>query len=493
MCKMPQSLNQLGLTARSRQSVKITGISANSRAIKEGFLFAALPGNQTHGAQYISQALQNGASAILTDKTGIDIARHDLSYSNAAVIVSENPQQVLAHTAAIWFGKQPRTIVAVTGTNGKTSVVNFVRQIWMELGYAAINVGTTGVEGWLSESLALTTPDPMTLHQVLAKATSQEVTHVAMEASSHGLAQYRLDGVQIQAAAFSNLSHDHLDYHQTIEEYFDTKLDLFRRVLIPAGIAVVNLNDPKGTKVCSVVKTSGRKVMTVGRLQGDLSLMGQRFDECGQEVAFTYQGKTHSIRLDLIGGFQAENVLLACGLVIATGENPDQVFDVLPKLTTVRGRMQLAAVRDNKASIYVDFAHTPDALIAALKSLRLHIMGKLIAIIGAGGDRDRSKRSLMGRAASAHADTVFVTDDNPRHEEPSQIRADVIAGTKDAIEVSDRAEAILRGVDMLNPGDALLIAGKGHETVQIVGNVTYPFDDVEHASIAAAVLDGRYV
>ena len=493
MDKISQSLHQLGLTARSGQLAEITGISANSRAIKEGFLFAALPGTQTHGGQYIAQALQQGASAVLTDKTGIDIAKQDLSHSNAAVIISENPQQVLAHTAALWFGKQPSTIVAITGTNGKTSVANFVRQIWMELGHAAINVGTTGVEGWMSESLALTTPDPVTLHQILAKATSHEVTHVAMEASSHGLAQYRLDGVQIQAAAFSNLSHDHLDYHETIDEYFEAKLDLFRRVLIPAGTAVVNVDDPKGSKVCSIAKTSGHNVVTVGRSQGDLSLTGQRFDHCGQDVIFYYLGKAHSVRLNLIGKFQAENVLLACGLAIATGEKPDRVFNTLPKLTTVRGRMQLAAVRNNNASIYVDFAHTPDALITALKSLRLHVMGKLIAIIGAGGDRDKSKRVLMGRAASAHADIVLVTDDNPRYEDPSQIRADVMAGATKAIEVSDRAEAILRGVDMLDHGDALLIAGKGHETVQIVGNVTYPFNDVEQASIAAAVLDGRNV
>jgi UDP-N-acetylmuramoyl-L-alanyl-D-glutamate--2,6-diaminopimelate ligase len=485
-----QKLSQLALTARAGRDPEITGMAVDSRDVRDGFLFAALPGTRVHGGEFIQYALRMGAAAILTDSKGAEIAAAELEASEAALIVVQDPRQVLAYTAALWFGAQPETMIAVTGTNGKTSVATFVRQIWTELGHDAVNLGTTGVEGSWTAPLAHTTPEPITLHRCLAEAAAQGVTHAAMEASSHGLEQRRLDGVQLAAAGFSNFTQDHLDYHDTFEAYFAAKAGLFRRVLPVDGTAVINLDDPKGAEMRAIAAARGQTVLTVGQGVGDLSLLNQRFDATGQDLRFSWQGKVHQTRLHLIGGFQAENVLLACGLVIAGGEDPERVFETLPHLQTVRGRMQLSATRSNGAAVFVDYAHTPDAVSTALKALRPHVMGRLIAIVGAGGDRDAIKRPLMGQAAADNADVVFVTDDNPRSEDPSLIRTAVMAGAPDATEVGDRAEAILRGVDALQPGDALLIAGKGHETGQIVGDDVLPFDDVEQASVAVAALDG---
>ncbi len=486
-----KKLSQLALTARGGANPDITGLAVDSREVKDGFLFAALPGTRVHGGEFIQFALRMGAAAILTDARGAEIAASELAASDAALIVVEDPRQALAGAAALWFGAQPQTIVAVTGTNGKTSVATFVRQIWTELGHAAVNLGTTGVEGAWTAPLVHTTPEPITLHRCLAAAAGNGVTHAAMEASSHGLEQRRLDGVHLSAAGFSNFTQDHLDYHETFEAYFTAKMGLFDRVLPQDGTAVVNLSDPKGAQVRRIAEQRGQTVLTVGLGDADLCLMNQRFDATGQDLRFSWQGKTHLTRLNLIGGFQAENVLLAAGLVIAAGDEPERVFETLPYLTTVRGRMQLAATRENGAAVFVDYAHTPDAVATALKAMRPHVMGRLIAIVGAGGDRDATKRPLMGRAAADHADIVFVTDDNPRSEDPATIRAAVMDGAPEATEVGDRAEAILRGIDALQPGDALLIAGKGHETGQIVGDQVLPFDDAEQASIAVAALDGR--
>ncbi|MBO9432600.1 UDP-N-acetylmuramoyl-L-alanyl-D-glutamate--2,6-diaminopimelate ligase [Ruegeria sp. R13_0] len=486
-----KKLSQLALTARGGANPDITGLAVDSREVKDGFLFAALPGTRVHGGEFIQFALRMGAAAILTDAEGAQIAEAELAASDAALVVVEDPRQALAGSAALWFGTQPQTIVAVTGTNGKTSVATFVRQIWAELGHAAVNLGTTGVEGAWTAPLAHTTPEPITLHRCLSEAAENGVTHAAMEASSHGLEQRRLDGVHLAAAGFSNFTQDHLDYHETFEAYFAAKMGLFDRVLPQDGTAVINLSDPKGAQVRKITEARGQSVLTVGLGEADLCLMNQRFDSTGQDLRFSWQGKTFQTRLNLIGGFQAENILLACGLVIAAGDDPERVFETLPHLTTVRGRMQLAATRDNGAAVFVDYAHTPDAVATALKALRPHVMGRLIAIVGAGGDRDATKRPLMGKAAANHADIVFVTDDNPRSEDPASIRAAVMEGAAEATEVGDRAEAILRGIDALQPGDALLIAGKGHETGQIVGDQVLPFDDVEQASISVAALDGR--
>ena len=486
-----KTLSELGLTARNGRDLRISGLAIDSRAVREGFLFAALPGSKMHGGEFIGYALRMGASTILTDAQGAALAAEALRASSATLITVEDPREALARTAALWFGGQPATMVAVTGTNGKTSVATFTRQIWTALGHAAINIGTTGIEGAWEASSSHTTPDAITLHKVLADAAAAGVTHAAMEASSHGLDQRRLEGVRLRAAGFTNFTQDHLDYHATMEAYFAAKSALFSRVLPDDGTAVINLNDPKGAELAAMAGARGQNLLTVGHAAVcDLRILGQRFDATGQDLRLHYQGRNVQFRLNLIGGFQAENVALAAGLVIASGSPPADVFAALPGLTGVRGRMQLAATRANGAAVYVDYAHTPDAVVTALKALRPHVMGRLIIVFGAGGDRDRGKRPLMGHAAHENADVVFVTDDNPRGEDPATIRAAIMAACPEATEVGDRAEAILRGVDALQPGDALLIAGKGHETGQIIGSEVYPFDDTEQASIAVAALDG---
>ncbi|MBD9525919.1 UDP-N-acetylmuramoyl-L-alanyl-D-glutamate--2,6-diaminopimelate ligase [Paracoccus sp. PAR01] len=486
-------LSLLGLRGDKGRDPDVTGISVDSRETRPGHLFAALPGSARHGGEFIQYALRQGAGAILTDRQGADIAAAELAASDAALVVAEDPRAALAGAAALWFAAQPETMVGITGTSGKTSVATFTRQIWQELGHKAISLGTMGVQGDYQSKLAHTTPDPLTLHRVLAEAAAAGVTHAAMEASSHGLDQRRLDGVRLKAGGFTNFSQDHLDYHKDFDDYFSAKALLFNHILDEGAGAVINIDDPRGRQMAQIARDRGLALTTVGRDgAADLRILGQRYDATGQDLRFSWQGQAHLIRLSLIGGFQAENVLAAAGLVIAAGDDPSRVFDTLPQLTTVRGRMELAAMRDNGAAVFVDYSHKPGALASALQSLRPHVMGRIIVVFGAGGDRDRLKRPLMGEAAREFADLVFVTDDNPRSEDPAAIRAEVMAGAgPEAIEVGDRAEAILRGVDALQPGDALLIAGKGHETGQIIGNDIYPFDDAEQASVAVAALDGK--
>ncbi|WP_417240479.1 UDP-N-acetylmuramoyl-L-alanyl-D-glutamate--2,6-diaminopimelate ligase [Celeribacter halophilus] len=492
---MMKSLSELGLTAQSggeaRNRTRITGLSVDSRRVEPGHLFAALPGAHAHGAEFVPMALTMGASAILTDPEGARLAAEAVAEHDPALVVVEDPRQALAYAAALFFGAQPEVMVAVTGTNGKTSVATFTRQIWQLLGARAINIGTTGVEGDWQAPSPHTTPEPITLHGMLSRAVKAGVTHGAMEASSHGLAQRRLDGVELTAAAFTNFTQDHLDYHATFEAYFAAKAGLFTRVLAEDGVAVVNIDDAKGMEIEGLCAERGIDVMRVGRSDAsDLRVVAQRFDPTGQNLRVDFVGNIYQIRLDLIGGFQAENVMAAAGLVMACGADPEEVFSCLPELVGVRGRMQHAATRGNGATVFVDYAHTPDAVATAIKALRPHVMGRVVSIVGAGGDRDKTKRPLMGQAAAENADLVIVTDDNPRSEDPAAIRAEVLAGAPEAIEVGDRAEAILRGVDALQPGDALLICGKGHESGQIVGDNVYPFDDVEQASMAVSALDG---
>ncbi|WP_114967227.1 UDP-N-acetylmuramoyl-L-alanyl-D-glutamate--2,6-diaminopimelate ligase [Alkalilacustris brevis] len=492
--KRPQgavSLADLGLTAREGAEAAITGLAVDSRDVKPGHLFAALPGNRFHGGGFITYALRMQAGAVLTDAEGASMAADELRAAQVPVIVAEDPRQALAYAAALWFGRQPETMVAVTGTNGKTSVASFTRQIWVGLGHAAANLGTTGVEGAFSAPLAHTTPEPVTLHRLLAEMAEAGVTHAAMEASSHGLAQRRLDGVRLAAAGFTNLSQDHLDYHADLDDYFDAKAGLFTRVLPDDGAAVINLDDPRGPELARRATARGQRVIGVGRAEAaDLRLLAQQPEPTGQILRCAWQGEVFQQRLALIGAFQAENVLVAAGLAIATGEEPARVAAQLPRLEGVRGRMQHVATRANGAPVFVDYAHTPAALATALQSLRPHVLGRLVVVFGAGGDRDRAKRPMMGAAAAEHADIIYVTDDNPRSEPPGDIRAAILAACPEAHDVGDRAEAILRGVDALGPGDALLIAGKGHETGQIVGGTVYPFDDAEQASIAVAALNG---
>jgi len=494
MAEQAKSLTELGLTALAGREAHVTGLAVDSRDVKEGYLFAALPGARMHGGEFIQYALRMGAGAVLTDRQGAEVARAELDASDAALVIAEDPRQALAYAAALWFGRQPETVVAVTGTNGKTSVASFTRQIWSLLGLPSVNLGTTGVEGAWETPLAHTTPEPITLHRTLAEIAAQDIDHAAMEASSHGLAQRRLDGVNLCAAAFTNLSQDHLDYHTDFDDYFAAKAGLFDRVLSVDGVAVVNIDDARGPQIADIAEARGQELITVGRdAHANLRIRAQRYDATGQELRFDWNGRPRQVRLDLIGGFQAENVLTAAGLVIASGCDPARVFDTLQDLQGVRGRMELAATRDNGGAGFVDYSHTPEALRTALRALRPHVLGRLIVVFGAGGDRDTAKRPMMGQAAQEEADVVIVTDDNPRSEDPAAIRAAILAACPGATEVGDRAEAILRGVDALQPGDALLVAGKGHETGQIVGDDVFPFDDVEQASVAVAALDGRLV
>lgn len=495
---MLMELEALGLLAGASRAgdwsgsiPAITGLSVDSRLTREGHIFAALPGMRTHGAEFVPYALRMGAVAILTDARGVEIAEAAAGPLRVPVIVQEDPRRGLALAASRFYGRQPEVLVAVTGTNGKTSVASFTRQIWETLGERAVNFGTVGVEGAVTRSLTHTTPEPITLHALLADLVDQGVTHAAMEASSHGLEQRRLDGVHLAAAAFTNITRDHLDYHPDFDAYFRAKLGLFERVLPRGAAAVINLSDPHAQRVWEAAESRGARVIGIGEAaEATIRIEGRRFDAEGQEVLFSHGGERHKIRLDLIGGFQAENALVAAGLAIATGAEPAAVVAALPGLRAVRGRMERAAVRANGAGVYVDYAHTPDALRTALAALRPHVMGRLVVLFGAGGDRDRGKRPLMGEAAAAGADVVYVTDDNPRTEDPAAIRAEVLAGCPEANEIGDRAEAILTAVDALGPGDALLIAGKGHETGQIVGDAVFPFDDIEQASVAVAALDG---
>lgn len=491
-------LEALGLLTGTRRAgdwsddlPALTGISVDSRGVEPGHLFAAIPGAAVHGAAYVETALRMGAAALLTDTEGLALAEAACGTLAVPIIVSDQPRRTLALAASRWFAGQPEIIVAVTGTNGKTSVASFTRQIWELLGETAVNFGTTGVEGAIAASLSHTTPEPVTLHRLLADLADRGVTHAAMEASSHGLDQHRLDGVDLAAAGFTNISRDHLDYHADAEAYLAAKLGLFGRVLPRGATAVVNIDDSAGGRVLDLAESRRQAVLAVGRAEdADLRLLGQRFDATGQEVVLAWGGRSHRARLDLIGGFQAHNVLVAAGLAIGSGAESDQVLEALSGLRTVRGRMEKAAERANGATVFVDYAHTPDALRTALHSLRPHVLGRLLVVFGAGGDRDRGKRPLMGEAAAQEADLVFVTDDNPRTEDPAAIRAAVRAACPEATEIGDRAEAILTAVDALQPGDVLLIAGKGHETGQIVGHDLLPFDDIEQASVAVAALDG---
>lgn len=483
-----KALSDLGLT--HPLNPRITGLSVDSREVKPGHLFCAMPGVNLHGATFIEYAQRMGAAAVLTDSAGAQIA----SDCTLPVVISEEPRAAMARAAALWFGGQPEVMIAVTGTNGKTSVATFTRQIWEHLGLKAVNFGTTGVEGSVAAALSHTTPEPLTLHRLLKNLKDQGVSHAAMEASSHGLEQRRLDAVTLGAAGFTNFTQDHLDYHDGFEAYFKAKAGLFARVLPQGATAVLNIDDPVAPRLVEIAKSRQISVLSVGNADfADLRLLGQRFDATGQDVRFSYGGEVHLVRLDLVGGFQASNALLAAGLAIASGSKAGDVFKALGHLTTVTGRMQLAATRANGAAVYVDYAHTPDALATALKAMRPHVMGRLVVVFGAGGDRDKGKRPMMGAAAKENADVLIVTDDNPRSEDPGQIRAAILESCPEASEIGDRATAILTGVDALGPGDALLIAGKGHETGQIVGDDLLEFNDSEQASVAVAALDGRGV
>ncbi|HEX5958174.1 MAG TPA: UDP-N-acetylmuramoyl-L-alanyl-D-glutamate--2,6-diaminopimelate ligase, partial [Hyphomicrobiaceae bacterium] len=396
------------------------------------------------------------------------------------VVVSADPRRALALMAARFYGVQPETIVAVTGTSGKTSVADFARQIFAALGHKAASLGTIGlVTPDARRYGSLTSPDPVTLHRTLADLAQSGVTHTALEASSHGLDQHRVDGLQLKAAAFTNLGHDHLDYHPSVEAYLGAKLRLFSEVLPPDGIAVVNADCEQAPEVIAAARHAGRKATTVGKAGDTLKLEAVERERFAQRLRIRYAGKATDVRLPLLGAYQAGNALLAAGLALATGEAGERVLPALEKLDGVKGRLEvMGLVRGGL--VVIDYAHKPDALAAALTALRPFAPGRLICVFGCGGDRDTAKRPIMGQIASALADTVIVTDDNPRSEDPKAIRAAILAGTgRSAREIGDRAEAIAAGARLLGAGDVLLVAGKGHETGQIVGDTVLPFSDHE--------------
>ncbi len=458
--------------------LELAGVAADSRKVKPGDLFVAVPGTKSDGLAFAPQAISAGAVAVMAERAA------DMP-ADIAFIEVRDVHRALALGAAAFFPRQPATIAAVTGTSGKTSVAAFTRQIWAALGFNAASIGTIGVVSPAGQTYgSLTTPDPIELHRTLHQLAGEGVTHLALEASSHGLEQRRLDGVRIADGGFTNLSRDHLDYHPTMEAYLAAKLRLFDTLIVADGTAVVCVDDCYAGQVVDAARKRGLKVMTVGVHGDDIKLIDGAIDGFGQVVTITHKGSTYRIRLPLVGAFQVENAALAAGLVIATGGDPARVFASLEKLHGAKGRLELAGSK-NGAPIFIDYAHKPDALQKALAALRPYARGKLTVVFGAGGDRDKGKRPLMGRIATENADRVIVTDDNPRSENPAAIRAEILAAAAGATEIGDRAEAIRQAITGLEDGDLLLIAGKGHETGQIVGDRVLPFSD--HDAVAAAL------
>lgn len=453
--------------------VDITSLSADSRTVAPGGVFVALKGTKMDGARFISQAIHRGAAAVLADEeVSVKIP------PGYPLIRVANPHQALARAAARFYARQPEIMVAVTGTNGKTSVVSFVRQIWKMLGFTPASLGTLGVSAPAGHrSLNRTTPDPVTLHALLSDLQGEGVTHAAVEASSHGLAQYRLDGVKLTAAAFTNLSRDHLDYHNTVESYFAAKTRLFAELLPRGAGAVVNVDSGYGRRIAAIAREGNLTLATVGKTGADLRLTGRRREGMGQRLTIAFGGREHSVFLPLLGDFQAENALLAAGLVIATGGPGEMVAQVLGRLKGADGRLEYVAMTPKAAPIYVDYAHTPDALDTVLRAVRPYVSGRLVVVFGAGGDRDHGKRALMGQAVARYGDVAIVTDDNPRMEDPAVIRRAVLTGCPDACEIGDRGEAIAYGMSILKKGDVMLVAGKGHESGQAVGDTILPFSD----------------
>lgn len=459
--------------------VAVTGIAVDSRAVKPGDVFFALAGVKTDGARFIDQAIGTGAVAVVSDR----VPEND---NRAAFIAVPNPRRALALAAARFYPRQPQTIAAVTGTSGKTSVAVFTRQIWQQFGFAAASIGTIGlVSPKRTVYGSLTTPDPIALHRSLDEIAGEGVTHLAFEASSHGLDQHRLDGVRVSAGAFTNLSRDHMDYHPTVEHYLAAKLRLFTDLVVDGGAAVIAADHDHSAAVIEAARLRRLRIMTVGRSGEAIQLLAAAVDGFAQKLTLEHDGKQYQVRLPLVGEFQIENAMVAAGLVIATGGDPARVFAALENLQGAPGRLELVGER-NGAPVFVDYAHKPDALAKALEALRPYTKRKLVVVFGAGGDRDAGKRPLMGAIAAENADTVIITDDNPRSENPAAIRAAIMAAAKGATDIADRNEAIRAAVAGLQQGDALLIAGKGHETGQIVGDKVLPFSDHEAAVAALA-------
>lgn len=461
-------------TGLSGPEMQVMGLTADSREVLPGFLFAALDGVKLKGSAFIAQAIERGA--------GVVVAAEAKSQKSVPVLGHANPRQALALCARNFFEYMPSTIAAVTGTNGKTSVATLLRQIWSLTGHKAASIGTLGVEadGYNSD-LTHTTPDPVQLHAALRDLVAVGVSHCAMEASSHGLEQYRLDGVQIRCAGFTNLTQDHLDYHGTLAAYRDAKFRLFTDILSADGVAVVNIATDVGRALEEKLRHLGRSVVTVGTPAAMINVVGGAVTETGQAIQISWDGKTYDCFMPLVGGFQCENLAIALAMASATGVDRDAAVAIIDKLEAPTGRMQYVGATPAGAHVYVDYAHTPDALARALDSLRAHCAHALHVVFGCGGDRDTAKRPMMGAVAKAQADFVIVTDDNPRSEAPEAIRAQIHAACSGALDIADRKRAIQTALKNATEGDIILIAGKGHERGQIIADRVIPFSDLEVA------------
>ena len=471
------------VSAKVSQDPEITGVTADSRKVKPGFLFAALPGSTVDGRRFISGAIEAGAAAVLAPDDVVGLA--------VPVVHAADPRRAYALAAAGFWRDQPGTCVAVTGTNGKTSAATFCRQIFARAGHKAASMGTLGVTvskaGEADIQLTppgLTTPDAADVAELMARMAREGVTHLALEASSHGVDQRRLDGVRLTAAGFLNLTQDHLDYHGTMGVYRAAKLRLFETLLPRGATAVLNADSDQFEVFANAARAAGQTVLSTGSAGEGVRVEGRVLQADGQRLTLSHDGEAFSVHLPLAGVFQADNALVAAGLCIAAGEAPAAVFAALEHLKGAPGRLQRIGARAGGGEAYVDYAHTPDGLETVLKALRPHTEGRLLVVFGAGGDRDRAKRPLMGEIAARLADVAIITDDNPRSESPAAIRAEVQAGAPGALNVGDRREAIRQGVAMLRPGDVLVVAGKGHEQGQTIAGVTHPFDDVVETAAA---------
>jgi UDP-N-acetylmuramoyl-L-alanyl-D-glutamate--2,6-diaminopimelate ligase len=457
----------------------IGGLTADSRTVARGDAFVAVPGTRADGLHYVAAAVAAGAAAVIAERAPASLPE------GVAFVQVPNARRALALAAARLYPHQPGTIAAITGTSGKTSVAAFTRQIWQALGHPAASIGTVGIVSPRGEIHgSLTTPDPLELHRTLERLAREGVSHLAIEASSHGLDQHRLDGVRVAVGGFTNLSRDHLDYHASFAAYLQAKLRLFQDLLVPGGGAVIAVDQDAARAFVDAARAGGLRVMTVGRNGDGIRTVDTAIDGFAQTLVVAYEGRNRKVRLPLVGAFQVENALVAAGFALLTGSEADDVFGALEGLKGAKGRLELVGSK-NGAPIFVDYAHKPDALAKALEALRPFVRRRLVVVFGCGGDRDRGKRPMMGAIAVDKADRVIVTDDNPRTENPAAIRAAILVAAPGAIEIGDRAEAIRQAVADLSPGDALLVAGKGHETGQIVGDRVLPFTD--HGAVKAAL------